>query len=1827
MIKNSLKNHTIQILYDEDLSQDSCGVGFITHKKSKQSHDLLIKSHEALCTIPHRGGMSAEGIGDGAGVNIDLSIKFFRKVTGLNSLKLGQFGVANFFFPEDHVKYDEAATELVENHLKDFDLPVIAWRNVPIDNSVINKASVKAQLPIKQLIFGRPNALKDATDDEFEKHIQVALLTIEAEGFTRHELEGFYPLSMSSRTQVYKGRLNSFEVIPYFTDLYDADHEISTLFFHTRFSTNTAPATMMAQPFRYMAHNGELNTDKKNRLSENAIARQNNKEVIFPNGQSDSGRLDQTLTRRINEDDLDIVTAILAMMPPAWENDTSLSDDVRAMLEYFSLYEEKNDGPAAIIFNDGIRVGARLDRLGLRPLRSVETKEYLAVMSEAGQIDFPAKDILRRGRIEAGGMLYFDHGTGEAYNSHQVMERLAKEKDYKALLNKNAVHIADFDKVELSELNNEHALNIDQRHTAYSLNQESFRFLLDPILSNGMEKVSAMGYGITPNALSKAEGGMSRYFSQRFAQVTNPPLDSLRESDGMTLRVALGAKPTFAEHESRQLIIDTPILQRTQLEQIRRQKAVSHATFDMLYTPDFDNAEKNEKALEHAVKSICQQVKKAAEENFGIIILSDQNISQDKAAIPALLMISAANQHLTSQGLRFNSSIILETGQAASPHDIATILGFGASAICPLSVHNRVVTHYTDEQAQQHALDSFQNGIKKSLMKTMGKFGLCTAESYIGGEFFESNYLDTDGPVLKKYFPNIHSSVGGVQYADIAASAAEWHHKALSVNEEKDIPFLGLFKERQDGAGHTFGNTAVREYINMTDEGILYIPQSDPEKSASVSDTAYLDFGYEKRTPQQIDDFGITPAYRSFTKGLYQERNSRPAALRDIVDFPADIRSAKSRDDFDFILNSQNLRGNNNFLIVGLKVKKTNAIHFEVSFTENSSSERIEALAEHFNNRFSKENFSLTTDSNAINIKVRNTASLINNYLNTLETARTPISLAEVQPAHEITAALATGAMSHGALLSEAHEAVAQGTNIAGAMSNSGEGGEHSSRFNTIKSSKIKQFASGRFGVWAGYLADPNIEEIEIKIAQGAKPGEGGQLPAAKVSVEIASLRGGTPKVELVSPPPHHDTYSIEDLGQLIHDAKAARVKVVVKLVSSEGIGTIAVGVAKAGADVINVAGNTGGTGAAAVTSLKNTGRSPEIGIAEVHQALAANGLRDKVVLRCSAAHQSGVDVVKSAILGGDSFEFGTTALMMLRCVMAKNCNVLCPAGLTTAHEEFKGDPRVLAQFFMNLAHEVREILASLGYASLLEIRGQADLLHLIDHPAMVGQLDFTRLLAQVDEVKIQNPVYLEANFSIDDTYLAQIKSAITKGQPITIEGANFKLNNCNKTVGGQTAIDIERFLGYEVSEQQANDSSLIYTNQHGRRYLAADSVTIKTTGSAGQSYAAFNNDGMHLEHYGTCNDGVGKSACGGTIIISSPGGGSKKSGENVLIGNFALFGATGGKAFINGEAGDRFGVRNSGAMAVVEGVGDFACEYMINGAILNLGTFGKGFCTGMSGGNAYQYDPENRLENLYDTSSVEIRCLSEETEVSKAHEQFILYMLEQHIEYTDSIIGKKILSDWKNERRHFKFAIPLWLYKTQTAEYLGKTLDRKAMIEELSSAYAQEQIKLVRTAYQNNTALFDGAIPDYGKTDTALTFKLINSFSVIDQAQKIAKNQLAKSAHNDLTDQQISRQADKLILERPRKIQDALVKTNREAYSNYTDEQLADLLADKRLTDYKTALIQRDVQSIYSIGSTAWIMEQQNANRIALAEVTGIEEYIAGLTSLDIVQTMLDEA
>ena len=1656
-------------------------------------------------------------------------------------------------------------------------------------------------------------------------------MDIEAVAYLDPTLKGLYPLSMSARTQVYKGRLNSNEIIPYFYDLTDEDHKIHSMFFHTRFSTNTEPQPSMAQPFRLMAHNGELNTDKKNRLSEATIAQMKNQQIYSPPGQSDSARLDQTLERRLIEDDLDLITAVVAMMPPAWENDSRFSDDVKVMLEYFSLYEEKNDGPAALIFGNGTIVGARLDRLGLRPLRSVETDDYLCVMSEAGQIDFAPETITRRGRIEAGGMLYFDHSTGQSYTSDEALEMLAKKRDYRALLEKARNNLVDLPKLDGATAVSSD-FNDAQRSVAYGLDQESYKFLLDPMMQTGKERISAMGYGVAINSLTNQEGGMAQYFSQRFAQVTNPPLDSLREADGMTLRVALGPKPHFNKGETKQLVVPTPVLSPDDLATIRAQSDVAVTEIAAIFAVDLGaDEDKAQSDLIAAVDRVCDAVEAAAREKGGIIILSDAMVDTDHAAIPLPLIISAANQRLIEQGLRFRVSLISESGQIASAHQIATALGFGASAIMPIAVEARAKEFAKGDAVEMKAaIGRYINAANKSLMKTMGKVGLCTAESYIGGEFFEPNFLDTDEPILKRYFPNMKNTVGGVNFGAIAKSTVEWHARACAIKADGDIPLLGLFKERSEGAGHTYGTTAVRGFVEMTEEGIQspkpatkgdgvdetdlrLLPVSKLEDAYGKSSEVYRHTSFSRRTPEEIDRFKITEQYRKFALDLAKEREARPAALRDVLAFPADINWAKSADEFAQELFLHDVIGNNEFVVRGMKVTQDQKDgSFDIAI-DGDNKDRLVALSVAFKTRFGEELVSMESHGSQLKLSAKGHA---HNYFAQVVKANDKLDLTDIQPAHEITATLASGAMSHGALVAPAHEAVAHGTNMAGGFSNSGEGGEHFTRYGTVRSSRIKQLASGRFGVWTGYLADPTLEELEIKIAQGAKPGEGGQLPGKKVTVEIAAARGGTPGVELISPPPHHDTYSIEDLAQLIHDAKAARVRVIVKLVSSEGIGTIAVGVAKAGADVINIAGNTGGTGAAAVTSLKNTGRAAEIGLAEVHQALSANGLRDKVILRCSGAHQTASDVVKSCLLGGDSFEFGTTALMMLKCVMAKNCNVKCPAGLTTNSEVFDGDPRALAQYLMNIAHETREILASLGFRSLKEARGRSDYLHLVKHPSAIGQMDLRNMLKRVREVKIKEPVYLEANFEIDDELLREFKNrAVQRQQPRVKIVVGKKLDNRNKTVGGQFAIDIERMLQHELSEKNISSMPMVYTDDRGRNLLKPELLHIHTHGSAGQSYAAFCNSGMVFHHTGTCNDGVGKGASGGNVAIHSPGGGEK---ENYLIGNFALFGATGSSLFVEGGAGDRFGVRNSGATAVVEGVGDFCCEYMTNGAIMNLGGFGKGFCNGMSGGVAYQYDPYDQLESLYSSDSVKLHALDGDNDRAAIHREAVKALLARHIKFTNSEKARFILDNFETEISNFKFATPLALETYQNYEAILKANTTKELTEELAQALVSHQIRKFKVAYRDGKLIADGAIPEQDDTDTALMFELINNFTVINMAQQIVKGRYRGA---EIDEARLNAGVRKLILTEDFTLMTKLAAIARQALSGYSDMELAVMVSDKRMKDYKTALSNRNVRLMDSIGTYGWILLQDRLNREAMGELPDFEALFASTSSMELVK------
>ncbi|CAM3110531.1 glutamate synthase-related protein [Skermania piniformis] len=1794
-------------LYDPSQERSSCGVGFLTRKDGVQSHDVIGKLHQALCAVPHRGGMSAEGVGDGAGVNLDLSVGFFRELTGYPDLEPGDFGVGNFFLPNDPAFHAEAVA-VIEAALDQQGFEILCRRDIPVDASAVRTAAAKYQLPIRQWVFRTGG-------EDVDRRIHDALTTIEEPAYTRADLLGLYPLSLSARTQVLKGRLNSGEVVPYFRDLSDPRMAVHTVFFHTRFSTNTAPNMTMAQPFRLVAHNGELNTDKKNRLSENAIARARNRAVIRPAGQSDSCRLDQTLQNRVLEDGLDLVTAVVAMMPPAWENDRTLSPAVTAMLEYFSLYEEKNDGPAALIFGDGAIIGARLDRLGLRPLRTVETAEYLGVMSEAGQVDFPPGTVLRRGRIEAGGMLFYDHAQGRSFGTTEALEQLAARHDYPALLARARVELADLPPVpsenQLSPARYNGDLTRHQRYVAYSLNQESFKFLMDPMLATGQEKISAMGYGAAINALANQEGGVAKYFSQRFAQVTNPPLDSIREADGMTLRVALGAKPNSGAPPAPQIVVRSPLLSHLDMLKLREQDRTPLARFDIRYRADLDDATANETALVDAVDALCDRIEAFARERGGIAVLTDRHVSRELAAMPLILVVSAVNQRLIEEGLRLRVSLIAESGQLCSSHHIAATLGFGASAVYPLAVRMRAEEKY-GEQADQ-AFGHFAKAAEKSLLKTMGKVGLCTAESYIGGEFFEPNYLDTGDPVLRRYFPNVVAPVAGVGFATIAEATAAWHARALLVTSEQDVPLLGLFKERAEGAGHSYGTTAVRGFVDLTEEPIAFddtgrpdnpdmadasylrlLPLNQLERAFGLDDRAYRNTSFDALTPRAIDSFDITPGYRNFVFAITAERSRRPAALRDVLALPADVNFARTADDFTRELGQFAPVGNNEILVRGLACAARDG-GFSVQLTQGP--DRLAALAESLHARFGADIVESRIDpaGDAAALWIRATGSA-HAQLARLRTAPASIPLHQVQPASEITRTLTSGAMSHGALVARAHEAVSHGTNMVGGLSNCGEGGEHITRYGTIRGSRIKQFASGRFGVWSGYLADPMLQELEIKIGQGAKPGEGGQLPASKVTVDIAAARGGTPGVELVSPPPHHDTYSIEDLAQLIHDCKAARVRVIVKLVSSEGIGTIAVGVAKAGADVINVAGNTGGTGAAAVTSLKYAGRSAEIGVAEVHQALCANGIRQKVVLRCSGAHQTASDVVKSALLGADSFEFGTTALMMLKCVMAKNCNIKCPAGLTTNPEVFAGDPRALGQYLLNIAHEVREILATLGMVSLRAARGRSDLLQLLNHPSGIGTLDLRRMLAVAAEVVVEHPVYLEKDYSIDDAFLDQLDPAGFDAAGIDL--APVRLTNRHKSVGGQLAVDLERMLNHP-----GRAGGAVIVDDRGRRYLPPDSIRIVSTGSAGQSYGVFCTDGMSLAHTGTCNDGVGKGACGGSIVVRSPGGGSIAPDANVLIGNFALFGASGGRLFVEGQAGDRFAVRNSGATAVVEGVGEFLCEYMTNGAVLNIGGFGKGVANGMSGGFLYQYDPAGRLPAEVSRDSVLLRPIGD----AAYHELAARTLLEWHVAATDSARGRELLADWPNTRRHLVYAMPRALLLYQDADAILAAKTRKELLDELAAALAGYQVHKVQCSYRDRATVIDGSVPAYGDTDTEQMYRLLNTYTVVNFAQQLALQRTP--AVTELRDPRIGSAVRNLILTEDFFLIQRLQRYAREAIDGFDDEELAVLVANKRLTDYKDALRRRNVRSMDSPGTYGWVLHQSAKNVDRIGRLPSFEE------------------
>ncbi len=1693
-------------LYDPVYEHDSCGVGFVARITAEADHSIVEHAVSILVNLEHRGAIGGDkATGDGAGLLLQIPDAFFRY--GCRELDFplppaGQYAAGLVFLPTEAELADRCA-RTVERVAREEGCPVLGWRDVPVDPDTLGELARMSQPAIRQVFLANPSL--DIPSFERKLYVIRRLAEKEVRSWTGCDPGKFYVPSLSSRTIVYKGLLTGSQLTTYFPDLRDPLFASAFGVVHQRYSTNTLPTWHLAHPFRFLAHNGEINTLRGNinrmRAREAVIESElfgadieKIKPVIIEEG-SDSAIFDNALELLLMAG-RSLPHAMMMMVPEAFGPKFLMSEDKRAFYEYHSSIMEPWDGPAALVFCDGRYIGATLDRNGLRPARYTVTRDGMIVMaSETGVMDFPADRIVQKGRLQPGKMFLVDLEQKRIVPDNEIKSRISRQRPYRTWVKDNRIEMRGlFHPPEIPRKDPEVLV---RTQIAFGYTEEDLKMVIAPMASQGQEPVGSMGDDSALAVLSNRPQLLFSYFKQLFAQVTNPPIDPLREELVMSLRSFVGREKNLLDEtpeHCRMLKLPHPILTPQDMARLRNatHPDVVAREIDILFPSDGDG-----NSLEAALSSVFALAENHIRDGATLLILTDRKMDRDHAPIPSLLATSGLHHHLIRAGLGTRAGIIVETGEAREVMHFALLIGYGANAICPYmafsTVRNLAETGLLEKSLPAgEALDAYVMAVKKGLLKTLSKMGISTVKSYLGAQIFEA--VGLGDALVEKYFTGTASRIGGIGMTEIAAETLARHRSAYAEDgrAERLLDAGGLYQVRVGGEKHLWSPEAI----------------------------------YKLQLATRTGDYRV---FKEYTR-LIDDQAKERATLRSLF-------------------------------------------------------------------RFRKGN---------------------------------PVPLDEVEPVENITPRFVTAAMSYGSISQEVHETIALAMNRLRGRSNCGEGGEDPARYIPLPNgdslrSRIKQVASGRFGVTTEYLI--HGDELQIKMAQGAKPGEGGQLPGHKVSAEIARVRHTTPGVTLISPPPHHDTYSIEDLAQLIHDCKAARVRVIVKLVSSEGIGTIAVGVAKAGADVINVAGNTGGTGAASVTRLRYAGRAAEIGLAEVHQALCANGLRQKVVLRTSGAHQTGRDVVTSALLGADSFEFGTSALMMIGCVMAKNCNIKCPAGLTTNPEVFDGDPRSMAQYLCNVAHDVREILAGLGLPSLAAARGRTDLLRLIDHPAAVTALRPQALLARIDPVAITDPVYLERDYAIDDALGHEVRTALMESRELDVTIATPVLGNRNKSVGAQLAVDIERILNHELTAADAAALPSVLVDDRGRRFLGPESVRVATSGSAGLSYASFCNDGMRLEHTGTCNDGVGKSMSGGSVIVRSPGGGSPSIGGNVLIGNFALFGATGGRLFVEGEAGDRFAVRNSGATAVVEGVGEFACEYMTNGAVLNLGGYGKGLGNGMSGGFLYQYDPACVLESRISSDSVIVGAITGvDDPLAPVHHHAVRQMLEMHVAATDSALGTRLLENWETERHYISYAMPRALVAYQDSDALVASISRRDLLDELSTALAAHQVRALKVSIRSGTPVADGVVPGYGETDNAEMYRLLNAFTVFELARQVASARLARAAGarsreqvSAWTDQAIATGARNLVLTEDFDLLSKVARYARDILGAYDADQLAALIAAKRVDDYKSALAQRNVWSMDAPGTYGWILLQDRKNREKLGGLPGFDELFAAATVPDV--------
>ena len=1517
-----------QGLYDPALDKDSCGVGFIADIKGKASHKIVDDALSILCNLEHRGAVGADPrAGDGAGILVQIPHKFFAKEAkrlGFGLPKPGEYAVGVLFMPQDP-DWRQVIRDIYAQMIKREGLTLIGWRDVPSDNSTLG-VSVKPTEPVHQQVFiGRGKKIKN--EDDFERRLYILRKSISNAIYSRRErrLSGYYPVSISCRTVVYKGMFLADQLCTYYPDLHDPEFESALALVHQRFSTNTFPTWSLAHPYRMIAHNGEINTLRGN-LNWMAARQASVSSELFGEdisklwpisyeGQSDTACFDNALEFLV-QGGYPLAHAVMMMIPEAWAGNPLMDEERRAFYEYNAALMEPWDGPAAIAFTNGRQIGATLDRNGLRPARYFVTRDDRIIMaSEMGVLPIPEKDIVTKWRLQPGKMLLVDLDQGRLIPDDELKATLASSHPYRKWLDRTQLVLEDLPTASgEASLSN---LALLDRQQAFGYTQEDLRILMSPMATTGEEAVGSMGNDTPISALSDRPKLLFTYFKQNFAQVTNPPIDPIREELVMSLVSIIGPRPNLFDLEglshSKRLEVRQPILTNGDLEKIRTISEVGDGHFKSRTLDITWPAEHGAEGLKDALDRLCARAETAVREGINIIILSDRRASAENIAIPSLLACAAVHHHLIRQGLRTSVGLVVESGEPREVHHFACLAGYGAEAINPYLAFE-TLTAIKDELPQKldnkEILKRYIKSIDKGLLKVMSKMGISTYQSYCGAQIFDAVGLKSD--FVAEYFTGTATRIEGVGLPQIAEETVQRHRDAFG-----DAP---IYKTALDVGG---------EYqLRVRGEDHVWNAQT----------VSALQHAVRGNLPDQ---------YRAYAK------------------------------------------------------------------VSNEQSER------------------LLTIRGLFRLK------------DALDDGRQAVLLEEVEPAQSIVKRFSTGAMSFGSISREAHTTLAIAMNRIGGKSNTGEGGEETDRFKPLPNgdsmrSAIKQVASGRFGVTTEYLV--NSDMMQIKMAQGAKPGEGGQLPGHKVDKTIARVRHSTPGVGLISPPPHHDIYSIEDLAQLIFDLKNVNPDglVSVKLVSEVGVGTVAAGVSKARADHVTIAGFEGGTGASPLTSIKHAGSPWEIGLAETHQTLVANRLRGRIAVQVDGGIRTGRDVVVGALLGADEFGFSTAPLIAAGCIMMRKCHLnTCPVGVATQdpvlRKRFVGQPEHVINFFFFVAEEVRELMAAMGFRTFDEMIGQMQMLdkyQVVEHWKAKG-LDFSKLFFKPQAgpgVNIHKcePQDHKIHKILDRRLIADARAALDRGAPVRIVTT---IKNTDRTAGAMLSGEIAKRYGHEG--------------------LPAGTIHVKLTGTAGQSFGAWLARGVTFELEGDANDYVGKGLSGGRIIVRPAADAGIVPEQSIIVGNTVLYGAIEGECYFRGIAGERFAVRNSGAIAVVEGAGDHCCEYMTGGIVVVLGNTGRNFAAGMSGGIAYVLDEDGTFEQRCNMSMVELEPVPAEEEVAERAYHHIhdletsgrvevledltrydaerLHLLiSRHARLAGSRRAAEILADWKRYCPMFRKVMPV---------------------------------------------------------------------------------------------------------------------------------------------------------------------------------------------------------